>query len=98
MVSEYVRRDWVKRSHRSDRQGHARSPPEGPGGSVEDWATELLLAAQEAYQESATGQRIRVGAKLGDAYDERSLPVARRRLYEAGVRLAMVLDEVFSES
>ena len=64
-------------------------------GTVEDWATESLLAAREAYQDPATGQRIRVGAKLGDAYYERSLPVAKRRLYQDGVRLAMVLNEVF---
>ncbi len=65
------------------------------GGSVEDWATESLLAAREAYQDPATGQRIKPGAKLGDQYYEKSLPVAKRRLYQAGVRLAMVLNEVF---
>ncbi len=65
------------------------------GGSVEDWATESLLAAREAYQDPSTGQRIKPGAKLGDAYYERSLPVAKQRLYQAGVRLAMVLNEVF---
>jgi hypothetical protein len=64
------------------------------GGSVEDWATESLLAARQAYQDPATGQRIKPGAKLGDAYQERSLPVAKRRLYQAGARLAWVLNEV----
>ena len=56
-----------------------------------------LLAAREAYQDPATGQRIKPGAKLGDAYYERSLPVAKRRLYQAGVRLAIVLNEVYRE-
>ena len=37
-------------------------------GSVEDWATESLLASREAYVDPATGQRMRPGAKLGDAY------------------------------
>ena len=37
-------------------------------GTVEDWATECLLAAREAYEDPATGQRIKPGAKLGDAY------------------------------
>jgi hypothetical protein len=37
------------------------------------------------------------GAKLGDEYQSRSLPVAKRRLYEAGVRLAMVLNEAVPE-
>jgi S1/P1 Nuclease len=35
------------------------------------------------------------GAKLGDAYQEKSLPVAKERLYRASVRLAMVLNEAF---
>jgi len=33
------------------------------------------------------------GVKLGDLYQERSLPVAKRRLYQAGVRLAWALDD-----
>jgi S1/P1 Nuclease len=32
---------------------------------------------------------------LGDEYQAKSLPVAKRRLYQAGVRLAMVLNEAF---
>src|SRR5207237_984302 len=63
-------------------------------GSVEDWATESLLAARAAYQDPATGQRIKPGAKLGDAYQQTNLPVVKRRLYQAGVRLALVLNEV----
>ena len=64
-------------------------------GAVEDWATESLLAAREAYQDPTTGQRIKPGAKLGDAYFEKSLPVVRQRLHQAGVRLAKVLNEAF---
>ena len=64
-------------------------------GSVEDWATESLLAAREAYQDPATGQRIKPGAKLADDYQAKSLPVARTRLYQASVRLAWVLNEAF---
>ena len=64
-------------------------------GAVEDWATESLLAARLAYQDPATGRRITPGTKLGDGYQVASLPVARRRLYQAGVRLAWVLNEVF---
>jgi hypothetical protein len=61
--------------------------------TVEDWATESLQAARQAYQDPATGQRIKPGAKLGDAYQTANLPVAKRRLYQAGVRLAWVLNE-----
>ncbi len=66
-------------------------------GTVQDWATESLLAAWQAYQDPATGQRIKPGARLGDAYQEASLLVAKRRLYQAGARLAIVLNEVFPE-
>ena len=64
-------------------------------GTVEDWATESILAARQAYQVPETGVRMKSGQKLGDAYLQANLPVVRRRLYQAGVRLAMVLNEAF---
>jgi hypothetical protein len=66
-------------------------------GSVEDWATESLLAARGAYQDPATGMRIRPGARLADAYQDAHLPTVRRRIYQAGMRLAMVLNGVWPE-
>jgi hypothetical protein len=42
--------------------------------------------------------RIKPGQKLADSYREANLPVVRRRLYQAGVRLARVLNDAFSES
>jgi hypothetical protein len=48
-------------------------------GSVEDRATESLMAARRAYQDSATGMRIRPGARLADAYQAAHLPTVRRR-------------------
>jgi nuclease S1 len=66
-------------------------------GTVEDWATESLLAAREAYQNPRTGERIKSGAKLGDQYQDKNLPVARQRLAQAGLRLAWVLNEAFPE-
>jgi hypothetical protein len=66
-------------------------------GSVEDWATESLLAARGAYQDPATGIRIRPGARLGDAYQGAHSPTARRRLYQAGIRLAVVFNGVWPE-
>jgi hypothetical protein len=38
--------------------------------------------------------RIRPGARLADAY----LPIVRRRLYQAGLRLATLLNVVWPES
>ena len=43
-------------------------------GSVEDWATESLLAARAAYRVPETGMRIKPGQKLADSYQEANLP------------------------
>jgi hypothetical protein len=67
------------------------------GGTVDDWATESLLAAKEAYKDPVTGRKIKPGTKLGELYQAANLPVARRRLYQGGVRLAMVLNAVFAD-
>jgi nuclease S1 len=67
-------------------------------GMIEDWATESLLAARQAYQVPETGKRLKSGQKLADAYLDANLPVARRRLYQASVRLAMVLNQAFAEN
>jgi hypothetical protein len=66
-------------------------------GSVEDWATESLLAARQAYQVPETGIRLKSGQKLGDSYLQANLPLVRRRLYRGSVRLAMVLNEAFDQ-
>ena len=52
-----------------------------------------LLAARGAYKVPETGERIKSGQKLSDAYLNANLPIVRRRLYQAGVRLAMVLND-----
>jgi hypothetical protein len=46
-------------------------------GTVEEWATESLLAARAAYQVPETGVRLKPGQKLGDSYVEANLPVVR---------------------
>ena len=40
--------------------------------------------------------RIKPGAKLGQQYHDANLPAARHRLYQAGVRLAIMLNEAFA--
>jgi hypothetical protein len=50
-------------------------------GSVEDWATESLLAARGAHRDPVNGMWIKPGARLADAYQDASLLVVRRRLY-----------------
>jgi nuclease S1 len=66
-------------------------------GTIEDWATESLLAARQAYQVPETGKRLKPGQKLADKYLDANLPVLRRRLYHASVRLAMVLNQMFAD-
>jgi hypothetical protein len=66
-------------------------------GTVEEWATESLLAARAAYLVPGTEQRLKPGQKLSEAYFVANLPVARQRLCQAGLRLAMVLNEAFPE-
>jgi hypothetical protein len=46
------------------------------------------------YQDPSTGQRVRPGAKPGDAYQEADPPIAKRRLPQGNVRLPPVLNEV----
>jgi nuclease S1 len=65
-------------------------------GTVENWATESLLAARQAYRVPETGKRIKSGQKLSDAYLKASLPTLRTRLYLASARLAGVLNETFA--
>ena len=66
-------------------------------GTIEDWATESLLAARQAYQVPETAKRLKSGQKLSAAYLDANLPVVRRRLYQASVRLAMVLNQTCAE-
>jgi len=64
-------------------------------GTVEEWATESLTAARAAYLVPGTDARIKPGRKLSREYYDDHLPVVRWRLYRGGIRLAMVLNEVF---
>jgi nuclease S1 len=66
-------------------------------GAVEDWATESLTAARAAYLVPGTVARIKPGQKLSREYYDEKLPVVRWRLYRGGFRLAMVLNEAFSD-
>ncbi len=66
-------------------------------GSTEDWATESLILAKAAYQVPDTGKRLKSGQMLGDLYLNTHLPVVRKRLYQAGLRLALVLNQTFPE-
>ena len=64
-------------------------------GSVESWADESLESAKKAYLQPDSDEFLRSGSKLGEAYQQIHLPVARRRVAQAGLRLARVLNEAF---
>jgi hypothetical protein len=54
------------------------------------WADESLALARDPLF------AVREGARLGDAYFERAMPVVSERLAQAGVRLAAALDAAFA--
>lgn len=60
-------------------------------GTVEDWATESLLAAKIAYR----GGALKTGEKLGEEYQAMALPIARERLAKASARLASILNGIY---
>jgi hypothetical protein len=64
-------------------------------GTVDDYATESLRAARRGYLLPGSELLIQPGAELGRAYFERELPVVRRRLAQAGVRLSCILNALF---
>jgi nuclease S1 len=64
-------------------------------GTVESWADESLALARRAYASPGSAEPLRPGAKLGQDYFDDALPAVRRRLAQAAVRLASMLNEIF---
>ena len=75
-----------------------RKVAEWSKGTPEDWATESLQAAKTAYRMPGTGSLIKSGARLDAKYCREALPVIRRQLAKAGIRLSWVLNELFGKS
>jgi hypothetical protein len=63
------------------------------GGRVEDWVDESLEAARQAYRIPGSRDFLRSGMRIGRDYEEANLPLAVRRLAQAGVRLSEVLNQ-----
>lgn len=66
-------------------------------GNVEDWADESLEAARNAYLVPGGRTKLRSGMRIGREYQDLHLPVATRRLAQAGVRLSDVLNSVLED-
>lgn len=62
---------------------------------VEWWANESLFAARDAYAPPPDFEDITAGARLGEDYAKFARPIVRKRLAQAGVRLANELNEIF---
>jgi hypothetical protein len=62
-----------------------------------DWATESLIHAKAAYLAPKTGLMIKPGDRLDDDYEATHLPVVEKRLAQAGVRLADILNETIGK-
>jgi len=62
-----------------------------------DWAAESITAACDySYVEADGTTHIKTGFSLGDPYYERNMPIVETQIAKAGVRLANVLNALFS--
>ena len=67
-------------------------------GSAFDWIEESrLFAAADGYMHADGVTPIRKKDVLGEDWYQHNLPVAEQRLQQGGLRLAMVLEEIFAE-
>jgi S1/P1 Nuclease len=64
-------------------------------GAPEDWATETLQIAKEAYCLPGTKRVMASGARLGDEYYRFALPIIQKQLAKSGIRIAFVLNGIF---
>ncbi len=64
-------------------------------GGPPDWANESLDIAKLAYRSLPDNAELKKGAKLGQLYQDANLPLAERRVTQAGVRLAWILNTIF---
>ena len=71
------------------------SAPEWSKGTPEEWATESIQAAKEAYCLSGTQTVMKSGTKLGDDYCRIAFPIIQRQLAKAGIRIAWMLNQIF---
>jgi hypothetical protein len=68
---------------------------EWAGGTIEDWAEESFALARQAYRQPGSDQLLSAGDRIGQDYLDANLPNVRRRLAQAGTRLASMLNDIF---
>jgi hypothetical protein len=64
-------------------------------GTPEDWATETLQIAKEAYCLPGTRKIMSPGARLGNEYYNYALSIIQRQLAKSGIRMAFILNGIF---
>ena len=67
-------------------------------GQIEDWVDESLEAARQAYRIPGSKEFLRSGMRIGRDYEDANLPLAVKRLAQAGYRLSEVLNDCLSPS
>ena len=65
-------------------------------GHIEDWVNESLEAARQAYRIPGSKDLLRSGMRIGREYEDANLPLAVKRLSQAGMRLSEVLNDCLS--
>ena len=66
-------------------------------GTPEEWATESLQVAKKAYRLPGTKAVMDSGTRLGDDYCSMALPIIQEQLAKAGIRVAIILNEIFKK-
>jgi hypothetical protein len=88
--------DWQRYAAQLDGRVSAEMIARWGRGSVYDWIEESrLFAAANGYLRADGMTSVCSGDALGEDWYLRNLPVAEQRLQQGGVRLALVLEELF---
>jgi hypothetical protein len=64
-------------------------------GTPEDWATESLQLAKEAYHQPGSERSLRSGSRLGNDYYRFALTAIQIQLAKAGIRTVYLLNRIF---
>ncbi len=65
---------------------------EGMSGLVRDWARESIVLARDRYRDPENDRLLTAGDVVGSKFVDRELPIVQKRVYQAGLRLALVLN------
>ena len=88
--------DWQRHAAELAKQIDDEDRARWAVGSSYDWIEESrLLAAADGYLHADGKTPIRSGDTLGEDWYQRNLPVVELRLQQAGVRLALILEDIY---